>query len=98
MPLSSLFFDSNRQTHPHIMRTHQLHLLAIATLGLGLTAALFAQTSGSTTPAASAPKGPQSPRLTFPSASPTCTFKERIGLTEFEVAYSRPSVKGRKIF
>jgi len=37
--------------------------------------------------------GPQ-----FPQASPAASFKEHIGLTELSVEYSRPGVKGRKIF
>lgn len=36
--------------------------------------------------------------LEFPQASPGATLKQRVGLTDFEIAYSRPSVKGRKIF
>jgi hypothetical protein len=34
----------------------------------------------------------------FPQASPPASFKERIGLTSVSVEYSRPGVKGRKIF
>jgi len=40
----------------------------------------------------------QTPRIDFPAASPTCTLKQRVGLTDFEVVYSRPGVKGRVIF
>ena len=40
----------------------------------------------------------QSPRLEFPSPSPTCTLKQRIGLTDIEIVYSRPGAKGRKVF
>ncbi|MFN0008913.1 MAG: DUF2911 domain-containing protein [Planctomycetota bacterium] len=36
--------------------------------------------------------------LEFPQPSPGATLKQRVGLTDFEIAYSRPSVKGRKIF
>jgi hypothetical protein len=35
------------------------------------------------------------PALEFPQASPAETLKQRIGLTDIEVAYSRPSAKGR---
>jgi hypothetical protein len=42
--------------------------------------------------------GAQSPRLEFPQASPGSTLKQRVGVTDFEVSYSRPSAKGRKIF
>ena len=38
------------------------------------------------------------PKLEFPQASPSATVKERIGTTDVEVEYSRPGVKGRKIF
>ena len=34
----------------------------------------------------------------FPAPSPACTLKQRIGLTDFEINYSRPGVKGREIF
>jgi Putative Zn-dependent protease, contains TPR repeats len=38
------------------------------------------------------------PQIQFPSASPPATLKQRVGLTDVEITYSRPSVKGRKIF
>lgn len=38
------------------------------------------------------------PKIEFPAPSPSCTLKQRVGLTDFEVKYSRPSVKGRKMF
>lgn len=40
----------------------------------------------------------QTPRIDFPAASPACTLKQRIGLTDVEVDYSRPGVKGRVVF
>ncbi len=40
----------------------------------------------------------QAPKLEFPAASPACTIKQRAGLTDIEVVYSRPSMKGREIF
>ncbi len=40
----------------------------------------------------------QAPKLTTPAASPACTLKQRVGLTDIEVTYSRPSAKGRKVF
>src|ERR1017187_9517415 len=46
--------------------------------------------------AASAPA--QTPKLEFPAPSPACTIKQRVGLTDIEIAYSRPSMKGREIF
>jgi hypothetical protein len=40
----------------------------------------------------------QAPKVDFPAASPGCTLKQRVGLTDIEIVYSRPSMKGRKIF
>jgi hypothetical protein len=40
----------------------------------------------------------QAPKLEFPAPSPACTIKQRVGLTDIEIAYSRPSMKGRQIF
>jgi hypothetical protein len=40
----------------------------------------------------------QVPKVDFPQASPTATLKQRVGLTDIEITYSRPGVKGRKIF
>ncbi len=37
-------------------------------------------------------------KIEFPAPSPGCTLKQRVGLTDIEVAYSRPGVKGRDIF
>ncbi len=37
-------------------------------------------------------------KVEFPAASPSCTLKQRVGLTDIEVSYSRPGVKGREIF
>lgn len=41
---------------------------------------------------------PPAPKLTFPQASPPATVKQQVGITDIEVAYSRPSMKGRQIF
>ena len=58
---------------------------ALALLALALSCApLSAQSS--------------TPKLEFPTASPPATLKQRVGVTDIEVHYSRPSVKGRKIF
>ena len=46
--------------------------------------------------AASAPA--QTPKIDFPAPSPACTIKQRVGLTDIEIAYSRPSMKDRVIF
>jgi hypothetical protein len=40
----------------------------------------------------------QSPKVEFPAASPACTIKQHVGLTDIEITYSRPSAKGRQIF
>ena len=40
----------------------------------------------------------QTPNVAFPAASPACTIKQRVGLTDIEVVYSRPGMKGREIF
>jgi hypothetical protein len=40
----------------------------------------------------------QAPKVEFPAPSPVCTIKQRVGLTDIEVVYSRPSMKGRQIF
>lgn len=38
------------------------------------------------------------PALEVPAASPTATLKQRVGVTDIEIVYSRPGVKGRVIF
>jgi hypothetical protein len=38
------------------------------------------------------------PKIDFPAPSPTATLKQRVGLTDIEIVYSRPGVKGRKVF
>lgn len=40
----------------------------------------------------------QTPKLEFPAPSPTSTLKQRVGLTDIEITYSRPGKKGREIF
>ena len=40
----------------------------------------------------------QTPRVEFPAASPASTLKQRVGLTDIEIIYSRPGVKNRTIF
>jgi Protein of unknown function (DUF2911) len=41
---------------------------------------------------------PKEPKLEFPQASPSATVKDRVGITDVEIEYGRPGVKGRKIF
>ena len=38
------------------------------------------------------------PSLEFPAASPAATIKQRVGITDIEINYSRPSLKGRQAF
>jgi hypothetical protein len=40
----------------------------------------------------------QTPRLEFPQQSPSSTLKQRVGLTDIEIVYSRPSARGRPVF
>jgi hypothetical protein len=40
----------------------------------------------------------QTPKVDFPAPSPACTLKQRVGLTDIEIVYSRPGVKDRTIF
>lgn len=48
--------------------------------------------------AANLPAQPAAPKVDFPAASPACTIKQRVGLTDVEVTYSRPGIKDRQIF
>jgi hypothetical protein len=57
----------------------------VLTSGLAFAASLFAQ-------------APQAPKIEFPAPSPAATLKQRVGLTDIEIVYSRPGVKGRVIF
>ncbi|MBA3850261.1 MAG: hypothetical protein C0502_09765 [Opitutus sp.] len=41
---------------------------------------------------------PPAPKLTFPQASPPSTLKQQVGITDIEITYHRPSMKGRQIF
>lgn len=38
------------------------------------------------------------PKIEFPATSPAATIKQRVGFTDIEVNYFRPSMRGRKIF
>jgi hypothetical protein len=40
----------------------------------------------------------QAPKVDFPQASPPCTIKQRVGLTDVEISYSRPGKKDREVF
>jgi len=43
-------------------------------------------------------QAPAAPKIDFPAASPASTLKQRVGLTDITIDYSRPSMKGRTIF
>ncbi len=64
------------------MKTNILPFIPTVALALSLANGSFAQ----------------APKLEFPAPSPACTIKQRVGLTDVEVVYSRPSMKGRQIF
>ena len=38
------------------------------------------------------------PELVLPDASPAATVKQRVGITDFEIVYSRPALRGRSAF
>ncbi|MFZ5494250.1 MAG: DUF2911 domain-containing protein [Verrucomicrobiota bacterium] len=40
----------------------------------------------------------QAPAIQFPAPSPAGSIKQRVGVTDIEVTYNRPSAKGRTIF
>jgi hypothetical protein len=40
----------------------------------------------------------QTPKPETPAASPACTLKQRVGLTDIEIVYSRPGMKGRQVY
>jgi hypothetical protein len=39
----------------------------------------------------------QAPKVEFPSPSPLSTLKQRVGVTDIEIVYSRPSARGRQV-
>jgi len=41
---------------------------------------------------------PAAPKIDFPAPSPASTLKQRVGLTDIEIVYSRPGAKDRQIF
>lgn len=40
----------------------------------------------------------EAPALEFPASSPGSTLTQRVGVTDIEIQYARPSMRGRKIF
>lgn len=66
------------------MHFHASRLLGALLLGASLvTASVSAQAPA---------------KIDFPAASPAATLKQRVGLTDIEITYSRPSMRGRVIF
>lgn len=47
---------------------------------------------------ASALRAEEAKKIDFPQASPGASFKQRVGVTDISVEYSRPGVRERKIF
>lgn len=66
------------------MITRQLRSVLCLVAGTVFATGLFAQAPA--------------PKLAFPEASPPATVKQRVGLTDIEVNYARPGVKGRTIY
>jgi len=64
------------------MRANFIQRWFVIATGLAMTTGLLAQ----------------APKVEFPAPSPACTLKQKVGLTDFEITYSRPSAKGRTIF
>ena len=67
------------------MNTKLLRSGLLFVSGLCLIAGLSAQT-------------PAAPKLEFPAPSPAATYKQRVGITDIQIEYSRPSMKDRVIF
>jgi hypothetical protein len=66
------------------MTTRLLRPAVSLIAGLVLATGLFAQAAA--------------PKIDFPAASPASTLKQRVGLTDIEVSYARPGMKGRQVF
>jgi len=70
-------------------------------VALILATGSFAQTQNQPAPSAPAPQAQPAapaPKVEFPAPSPAATLKQRVGLTDIAIVYSRPSMRGRKIF
>jgi hypothetical protein len=62
----------------------------VSTSGLFMAVALLASVALA--------QNQQGPRINTPAASPESTLKQKVGFTDIEIVYARPSAKGRKIF
>jgi len=78
----SLSFWPGSHKFPATMNSKILLSSLVLASGLVFTGGLLAQT----------------PKVDFPVPSPACTLKQHVGLTDIEIVYSRPGVKGRQIF
>ena len=80
-----------------MVRMHNPMLRSFLSVAAGLVLAtgLFAQTAA---PAAAPAAKPVAAKLDIPQTSPTATLKQRVGLTDIEITYGRPGMKGRAIF
>jgi len=58
---------------------------------IAFTVALLGIGAGATSAQSSA-------KLALPQASPAATLQQRVGLTDIEIKYSRPSARGRQVF
>jgi len=76
------------------MKTNLLRVAVVASAAMLLSSAVQARPVPQAEPAKSAPQA----ALTFPAASPAATLSQRVGLTDIDIKYSRPSAKGRAIF
>lgn len=65
-----------------------LRFTALVATALGLASGLVPSLAAQT----------PAPKLEFPAPSPAATLKQRIGITDVEISYARPGMKGRKIF
>ena len=66
------------------MKSSLLRPFSLVAIALALAAGAFAQTPA--------------PKLNLPDSSPSATLKQRVGVTDIEVVYSRPGLKGRSAF
>ena len=93
MRLAALSADDVRSVlYFHRARVHRLDPLTMNTslvTRLVLAASFVVASLSAQTPA---------PKLEFPAPSPKSTLTQRVGLTDIEIEYYRPGVKGRKVF
>jgi hypothetical protein len=87
---SGLYFSRKTcSLSPPTMKSPTSHCVRYTLLGAFLLGALFSSQAHAQNPP---------PRISAPAASPPATLKQRVGFTDVEVTYSRPGMKGRKVF